>query len=185
MTNPDNPVGEAAPDPTGRSRWWRRAAMATATVFVVALPVGGYQLATAGQNDIAPAAGTVTVPKTVVMDGNRLATIKRQRPLVPDRGAAGGAAALRKAADADLTIGPWTVTHKTQAPIGGTVHDYYSQAPYWWPTQPKTADNPYGCPYVQKDGVHNPDVDLIPDHNERAVAFQAITDLDAGVVLHR
>jgi len=32
-----------------------------------------------------------------------------------------------------------------------------------------TADNPWGCPYVQKDGVRNPDVDTITDHDGRGV----------------
>ncbi|MGW3743030.1 hypothetical protein ACWD62_21065, partial [Streptomyces sp. NPDC005146] len=26
----------------------------------------------------------------------------------------------------------------------GDPHDYLSQAPYWWPSQPRTAENPWG-----------------------------------------
>ena len=32
------------------------------------------------------------------------------------------------------------------------IHDYYSEAPYWWPNP----DNPSG-PYIRKDGQANPD----------------------------
>lgn len=39
------------------------------------------------------------------------------------------------------------------------MHDYASQAPYWWPN-PATQD---GSPFVQKDGVRNPEVDNYPD----------------------
>ena len=57
---------------------------------------------------------------------------------------------LTARADDWLRQGPWTVLDKPQTPPGGDEHDYLSQAPYWWPTQPTTADNPWGCPYVQK-----------------------------------
>ncbi|MDW6058628.1 alginate lyase family protein [Streptomyces sp. FXJ1.4098] len=73
--------------------------------------------------------------------------------------------------------GPWTVTDKDQVPPSGDKHDYFSQAPYWWPTQPKTEDNPYGCPYVQKDGQRNPDVDKMTDRPEVGKVFESAYEL--------
>ncbi|HEY1337849.1 MAG TPA: alginate lyase family protein [Bryobacteraceae bacterium] len=59
---------------------------------------------------------------------------------------------LRAEADRRLREGPWSVT--TDRPEGVTVdlHDYYSEAPYWWPDP----QNPDG-PYIRKDGQANPD----------------------------
>ena len=49
--------------------------------------------------------------------------------------------------------GPWTVT--ADRPVGVTPdpdpHDYYSEAPYWWPNP----DNPAG-PFIRKDGQPTP-----------------------------
>ncbi|KOS21911.1 hypothetical protein ESCO_002078 [Escovopsis weberi] len=97
-------------------------------------------------------------PNTVVIPGERLLAAKQslQSPHSPLHGALGH---LTAQADSWLGQGPWTVTSKTSAPPNGTVHDYASQAPYWWPN-PDTAD---GCPYIQKDGVRNPDVDKYQD----------------------
>ena len=97
-------------------------------------------------------------PRTVVVDGSRLVVAKA--------GLAQGDPRLVTAlghlisqADYWLTQGPWTVTSKTAIPPNGTIHDYASQAPYWWPN-PNTAD---GCPYIQLDGQRNPEVDNYPD----------------------
>ena len=67
-----------------------------------------------------------------------------------------------------LSQGPWTVTSKTITPPGGSKHDYASQAPYWWPSN--TSD---GCPYIQRDGIRNPEVDNYTDHGDRGNMFQA------------
>ncbi|GAA0630778.1 alginate lyase family protein [Kutzneria viridogrisea] len=117
-------------------------------------------------------------PKTVVLDGSALATVKQQL--------AGGTAskaqrdalkALLHNADAALTKGPWAVTDKKQNPPSGDKHDYLSQAPYWWASKTPTPDNPQGCPYVNRDGQRNPEADAISDHTARMVAWDAITDL--------
>jgi hypothetical protein len=97
-------------------------------------------------------------PHTVVIDGNRLVQAKARlsegdQSLLPALGH------LVAQADYWLTQGPWSVTAKTAVPPNGTIHDYASQAPYWW-SNPDTAD---GCPYIQKDGVRNPEVDNYPD----------------------
>ncbi|KAH8821968.1 alginate lyase-domain-containing protein [Xylogone sp. PMI_703] len=110
-------------------------------------------------------------PNTVVLDGSRLFTTKlllKLGPLAPSsyRSALSN---LLTQADSWLTQGPWTVTSKKILPPGGDIHDYASQAPYWWPN-PNTTD---GCPYIQKDGVRNPAVDNYTDHGDRGNMFQA------------
>ncbi|RFU24283.1 hypothetical protein B7463_g12061, partial [Scytalidium lignicola] len=94
-------------------------------------------------------------PNTVVLDGSRLFTTKLILKLGP--------------------LAPNVLPHrplqppKKILPPGGDIHDYASQAPYWWPN-PNTAD---GCPYIQKDGVRNPAVDNYTDHGDRGNMFQA------------
>ncbi len=97
-------------------------------------------------------------PDTVVIDGYRLVDA---RAALKSGDITLNAALKHLVAQADswLGQGPWTVTSKTKPPPGGTIHDYASQAPYWWPN-PNTTD---GCPYIQKDGVRNPEVDDYPD----------------------
>lgn len=60
---------------------------------------------------------------------------------------------IRTEAEKRMKEGPWTVT--AERPVGVTPdpdpHDYYSDAPYWWPNP----DNPTG-PFVRKDGQVNP-----------------------------
>lgn len=47
--------------------------------------------------------------------------------------------------------GPWTVTaDRSPEPTAGP-HDFYSQAPYWWPDPADPA-----APYVRRDGERNP-----------------------------
>lgn len=60
---------------------------------------------------------------------------------------------------------------------GGDPHDYLSQAPYWWPSKPRTADNPWGCPYVQKDGQRNPEVDTGTDRPDLGKVVTSVTTL--------
>ena len=117
--------------------------------------------------------GPNSIPKTVVLDGTRLAVTRVLTRL--------GVPALRTEesrltalADGYLTQGPWSVLDKPQTPPSGDKHDYLSEAPYWWPTQPETASNPWGCPYIQKDGIRNPAVDTITDHAERGQMFNAV-----------
>jgi hypothetical protein len=66
---------------------------------------------------------------------------------------AAAAKALRKAADAALMRGTYSVTAKTKTPKSGDKHDYYSIGPYWWPDASK-AD---GLPYLRRDGETNPE----------------------------
>lgn len=61
---------------------------------------------------------------------------------------------LRAEAEKRLKEGPWSVTFERpkSLDLDLDVHDYYSQAPYWWPDP----TNPTGA-YVRKDGQTNPD----------------------------
>jgi hypothetical protein len=58
---------------------------------------------------------------------------------------------LRGEAERRLKEGPWTVTSERPQGVALDDHDYYSEAPYWWPNP----DEPAG-PYVRKDGQTNP-----------------------------
>ena len=50
-----------------------------------------------------------------------------------------------------MSRGPWSVTWSESPEPSAGPHDYYSQAPYWWPDP----DDPTG-PYIRHDGVRNP-----------------------------
>jgi hypothetical protein len=67
--------------------------------------------------------------------------------------------ALLRTADQALKRGPYTIATKPQMPPSGDKHDYQSQAPYWWPDPSK----PGGLPYIQKDGLHNPEAEAMHD----------------------
>jgi hypothetical protein len=58
---------------------------------------------------------------------------------------------LRADAEKRVREGPWTVTSDRPKDLELDPHDYYSEAPYWWPNP----DNPTG-PYIRKDGQFNP-----------------------------
>jgi hypothetical protein len=66
---------------------------------------------------------------------------------------------LLREADRAIKRGPYTITAKPQTPPSGDKHDYISQAPYWWPDPSK----PDGKPYIQKDGLHNPEAEAMKD----------------------
>jgi hypothetical protein len=122
---------------------------------------------------LTPDLGRASIPNTVVLDGPRLALTRLLTRLgVPELRTE--QSRLATLADGYLTQGPWSVMDKPQTPPSGDKHDYLSEAPYWWPTQPQTAANPWGCPYVQKDGVRNPAIDTITDHAERGDMFNAV-----------
>jgi len=76
------------------------------------------------------------------------------------------------AADIYLTQEPLTITTYPPPADGGGIHEYYSQAPYFWPN-PK---DPNG-PYIRRDGYNNPNV--FTAHfkvmNEMSVAVSTLT----------
>lgn len=115
-------------------------------------------------------------PATVVLDGSQL--VKNQFGLiVGNKTLRTSLANLITQANSELTAGPWSVVNKTQVPPSGDKHDYLSYAPYWWPTQPLTASNPFGCPMKQIDGDRDPLVDSVPDHQSEIAAFADIYNL--------
>jgi hypothetical protein len=57
-------------------------------------------------------------------------------------------------ADKLLNYAPVSVMQKNAFPPSGNKHDYMSIAPYFWPDPSK----PNGLPYINKDGVVNPEV---------------------------
>ncbi|MCX5282058.1 alginate lyase family protein [Streptomyces sp. NBC_00198] len=116
------------------------------------------------------------VPRTAVLDGHRL-QLTRIRLDHGDRRLGRSLRDLTTRADTWLDQGPWTVVDKPKPAPGGDVHDYLSQAPYWWPSQPATADNPWGCPYVQRDGQRNPEVDTGTDRQDVEKVFDSTYDL--------
>lgn len=61
--------------------------------------------------------------------------------------------ALERDAKAAMRVGPFSVMDKKRTAPSGDKHDYVSSAPYWWPDSTK----PDGLPYVQRDGVVNPE----------------------------
>ncbi|GGT36989.1 alginate lyase [Streptomyces chromofuscus] len=115
-------------------------------------------------------------PRTAVLDGFRLrqakADLRRGDPELRR-----AVSALTRRADGWLDQGPWTVVDKPRPAPSGDVHDYLSQAPYWWPTTTPAPDNPWGCPYVQRDGERNPEVDSGTDRQDVEKVFDSTYDL--------
>ena len=152
------------------------AALAAVAATVPALLAPASASAAPSVSAAAATSAPRSVPKTVVLDGDRLALTRLlTRAGVPVLRSE--LKTLTAQADGYLTQGPWTVMDKPQTAPSGDKHDYISEAPYWWPTKPLTADNPWGCPYVQKDGVRNPAIDTITDHAERGQMFNAVYSL--------
>ena len=77
--------------------------------------------------------------------------IQRQRSVSLDLAAIERPRVLR-AADKYLTEAPVTITATRSPRSAGGLHDYFSEGDYWWPDPA----NP-GGPYIQKDGLTNPD----------------------------
>lgn len=73
---------------------------------------------------------------------------KANDPLVKD-----AMAKLKGAADGALKATRYSVMDKTKMPPSGDKHDFMSLAPYWWPDSTK----PDGLPYIQRDGLTNPE----------------------------
>ncbi len=76
--------------------------------------------------------------------------------------------ALLAAAERAMVMSPLSVTQKKMMPPSGNKHDYMSYAPYYWLDTTK----PGGIPYIQRDGVMNPQSRL--DHD--GLRIQATTD---------
>lgn len=68
------------------------------------------------------------------------------------------------AADQDLREAPSTITASHSPRSSGGLHDFYSEGDYWWPDP----DYP-GGPYIQRDGLSNPD--NFNDHRRALMRF--------------
>ena len=94
----------------------------------------------------------ITTPATFLNDPAVLVA-NRQKINAGDQVLTESLAGLKAEADKALTEGPYSVTYKTKIPPSGDKHDYMSMGPYWWPDTTK----PGGLPYIQRDGVTNPE----------------------------
>ncbi|MBS1855080.1 MAG: alginate lyase family protein [Acidobacteria bacterium] len=84
---------------------------------------------------------------------------------------------LRQEAERRLREGPWSVTFDRPAGVQLDGHDYYSQAPYWWPqADPK-------APYVRRDGQVNPDRFMANKNAINAMSAAVFTLGTAGYLL--
>ncbi|MEV6109241.1 alginate lyase family protein [Streptomyces sp. NPDC051940] len=149
---------------------WGRALAAAVCAAALILPGA----AASGAEPVDP--GVPKAPRTVVIDGARLQQAK-VRLALGDPGLRAARDALVAQAGPWLAEGPWTVVDKPRPAPSGDPHDYLSQAPYWWPSQTPTTDNPWGCPYVQRDGVRNPEVDTGTDRPELGKLVKAVQTL--------
>jgi hypothetical protein len=100
------------------------------------------------------------LPRTLVMDPARLAEVK-QKYMHNDPVAVQLVDKVKNDAEKLLAMKPVSVMDKTITPVSGSKHDYMSQAPYFWYDSSK----PNGLPYMRKDGVRNPEINKITDHN--------------------
>ena len=93
-----------------------------------------------------------------------------------DPGARALAGKIINEADKALSHQPFTVatnTQKIRIIRGQDPHDYFSLAPYFWPDPNK----PDGIPYLHKDGIRNPEKDLVSDNLEISRMVAAVRSL--------
>src|SRR5256714_9577456 len=141
-------------------------------LMLTAALVCGSGAAVAPPSALAGARTAPPVPRTIVLDGAQLATIRQQVTTAPTPDQAAALAALTRSADRELTAGPWSVMDKTST-VSADKHDYYSLATYFWPNP----DTPDGCPYLRKDGRWGPTVATTGDLTAWADTWHAINDL--------
>ena len=89
----------------------------------------------------------------MVLDGSQLTETRQRLQDGSDSSLKSTLTILIAHADKWLDQGPWSVMSKKKPPPSGDMHDYSSQAPYYWPSH-----TPDGNPYVQRDGQKNPEV---------------------------
>lgn len=111
-------------------------------------------------------------PKTIVLDGVQLAKTKARLITGKHASLQQSLNILEGRAQKWLAQGPWSVVNKTNSPPSGDVHDYTSQAPYWWPS-----DTPDGRPYVRRDGEKNPEIYKYTDRRDVEKVFKASYEL--------
>lgn len=97
---------------------------------------------------------STSTPEVYLTNAQRLADT-RARVLSGDESLRPSVEALTRLADEAIDSPMLSVTSKPSVPEGGTINDYVSLSPYWWPN-PDTED---GLPYVRRDGEVNPERD--------------------------
>jgi Alginate lyase len=117
-------------------------------------------------------AQAATTPRTVILDGRMLVSLKAQLTRSPTSGETSALSGLTKLADAALSAGPWSVLDK-RSTVSKDRHDYYSLATYYWPN-PNTANH---CPYLHEDGKWGPTVATTGDLTAWANTWQAVSNL--------
>ncbi|GHT23995.1 alginate lyase [Bacteroidia bacterium] len=75
-------------------------------------------------------------------------------------------------ADRALNQEPLSVLTKAKKPASGDMHDYMSQARYFWPDPSK----PDGLPYINRDGESNPEIEQL-DRNRLGELANRVTTL--------
>jgi hypothetical protein len=115
-----------------------------------------------------------TLPHVTSVNPAELAAAKSSYQAGSDEGSS--AARAIRAAEKALKMDPVTVTSKTQAPEGGSMHDYVSLAPYWWP-DPAAKD---GLPYIRRDGEVNPERELYHDREHFGQLVSAVGALSSA-----
>jgi hypothetical protein len=94
-----------------------------------------------------------TPPRVFLLDASNLQAAKQRLREGHDEKFTAALAELKRAADAELKKGPYSVVDKPFSPPSGDKHDYMSQAPYFWADPNK----PDGLPYIRRDGERNPE----------------------------
>lgn len=79
--------------------------------------------------------------------------------------------ALVRDADKALKAEPLSVMMKEKTPASGDKHDYMSLARYYWPDPSK----PDGLPYINRDGVSNPELEKLDRSKISATAWRVET----------
>jgi len=112
----------------------------------------------------------------VLQDQAKLSAIKKQYQS-GDAAISKEITALSAEADQDLTAGPFSVTlQKTRMAPSGDMHDYVSQAPYWWADSAK----PDGKPYIRRDGERNPELKLLHDDSQMVKLCDVVKTLSSA-----
>jgi len=84
---------------------------------------------------------------------------------------------LRAEADKRLREGPWSVTSDHPLGVNLDPHDYYGEAPFWWPDPANPA-----APWVRREGHVNPDR-VVADKNALNATCDSIFTLGAASFL--
>jgi hypothetical protein len=98
------------------------------------------------------------LPHVFIGDATRLAALKKKTQQ-KDKASLLVIGQLQKQADSLLGMKPVSVMEKASTPVSGNIHDYMSQAPYFWYDSSK----PNGLPYLRRDGERNPEIYKITD----------------------